>query len=59
MASTSYFKKLHSDFEAAASRLGVTNRSVEQNVYGIDQHVVRIATGGLFRWPVWYEWGTT
>ena len=50
-------KEKHAEFEAAAERFGVRQRTTEQNLHGVEQHVAHTSKGGLLRWPVSYEEG--
>ena len=52
------FMQTHRNFEEAARRLGVKHRLLNRNAQGAEQHVVHVETGGLLRWPVWYESGS-
>ena len=43
------------EFEAIASKLGIAQHSIEKNSKQVDQHVVRLKTGGILRWPLEYD----
>ena len=49
----------HLEFETAAAKYeGHGERTIEQNTFGVDQHVVRAHFCGndvLLRWPISYE----
>ena len=47
----------HEEFEKEATRIGVSEWSEGQTSRGVLQHVVRLKTGGVIRWPKSYQGG--